>query len=87
MRINKARSACETNRKASIAEQQRDSASSQVETLQKEVHLLQGSPYLHGLRRVSELKTLSLPTLKSLEAQLRSDLEEIEKVLLEEQDV
>jgi hypothetical protein len=55
-------------------------ALSQAKALQKEVDLLQGSPYLHGLRRVSELKTLSLPTLKSLQAQLRSDLEEIEKV-------
>ncbi|XP_033610946.1 RING finger protein unkempt homolog isoform X2 [Cryptotermes secundus] len=56
-------------------------ALSQAKALQKEVDLLQGSPYLHGLRRVSELKTLSLPTLKSLQAQLRSDLEEIEKVI------
>jgi hypothetical protein len=55
---------------------------SQAKALQKEVDLLQGSPYLHGLRRVSELKTLSLPTLKSLQAQLRSDLEENEKVIL-----
>ncbi|GFG31266.1 hypothetical protein Cfor_03270 [Coptotermes formosanus] len=93
-RINQARSACEawqreaeeSNRKASIAEQQRDEvcALSQAKALQKEVDLLQGSPYLHGLRRVSELKTLSLPTLKSLQAQLRTDLEEIEKVLLED---
>ena len=57
-------------------------ALSQAKALQKEVDLLQGSPYLHGLRRVSELKTLSLPTLKSLQAQLRSDLEAVEKVLL-----
>jgi hypothetical protein len=54
----------------------------QAKALQKEVDLLQGSPYLHGLRRVSELKTLSLATLKSLQAQLRSDLEAVEKVLL-----
>jgi hypothetical protein len=54
---------------------------SQAKALQKEVDLLQGSPYLHGLRRVSELRTLSLPTLKSLQAQLRSDLEAVEKVL------
>lgn len=88
-RINQARSACEawqreaeeSNRKASIAEQQRDEALSQAKALQKEVDLLQGSPYLHGLRRVSELKTLSLPTLKSLQAQLRSDLEAVEKVI------
>ncbi|XP_069691291.1 RING finger protein unkempt [Periplaneta americana] len=88
-RIAQARTACEawqreaeeSNRKANIAEQQRDEALSQAKALQKEVDLLQGSPYLHGLRRASELKTLSLPTLKSLQAQLRSDLEEIEKVI------
>ncbi|XP_046991614.1 putative E3 ubiquitin-protein ligase UNKL [Schistocerca americana] len=88
-RIAQARTACEawqreseeSNRKASIAEQQRDEALSQAKALQKEVDLLQGSPYLHGLRRVSELKSLSLATLKSLEGQLRSDLEEIEKVI------
>lgn len=88
-RIAQARTACEawqreseeSNRKASIAEQQRDEALSQAKALQKEVDLLQGSPYLHGLRRVSELKSLSLSTLKSLEAQLQSDLEEIRKVI------
>lgn len=88
-RIAQARSACEawqreseeSNRKANIAEQQRDEAISQAKALQKEVDLLQGSPYLHGLRRVSELKTLSLPTLKSLESQLKNDLEEIQKVI------
>ncbi|KAJ9578701.1 hypothetical protein L9F63_005063, partial [Diploptera punctata] len=88
-RISQARTACEawkreaddSSRKAKIAEQQRDEALSQAKALQKEVDLLQGSPYLHGLRRVSELKTLSLATLKSLQAQLRSDLEEIEKVI------
>ncbi|XP_067015033.1 RING finger protein unkempt isoform X2 [Anabrus simplex] len=88
-RIAQARTACEawqheaeeSTRKANIAEKQRDEALSQAKALQKEVDLLQGSPYLHGLRRVSELKTLSLSTLKSLQAQLRSDLEEIEKVI------
>lgn len=55
-------------------------AISQAKALQQEVDLLQGSPYLHGLRRISELRNLSLATLKSLQSQLRSDLEEIEKV-------
>lgn len=41
---------------------------------------LQKSPFLHGLRRVSELRTLTMATLKQLQAQLRADLEEIEKV-------
>ncbi|XP_075231657.1 RING finger protein unk isoform X2 [Lycorma delicatula] len=88
-RISQARGACEAwqreaedaNRKANIAEQQRDEAVSQAKALQQEVDLLQGSPYLHGLRRISELRNLSLATLKSLQAQLRSDLEEIDKVL------
>lgn len=53
---------------------------SQAKALQQEVDLLQGSPYLHGLRRIAELKSLSLAILKSLQSQLRSDLEEIEKV-------
>lgn len=55
-------------------------AVTQAKALQQEVDLLQGSPYLHGLRRISELRNLSLATLKSLQSQLRSDLEEIDKV-------
>lgn len=55
-------------------------AVNQAKALQQEVDLLQGSPYLHGLRRISELRNLSLATLKSLQSQLRSDLEEIDKV-------
>ncbi|KAK9508815.1 hypothetical protein O3M35_006280 [Rhynocoris fuscipes] len=87
--LSQARGACEAwqreaeeaNRKATIAEQQRDEAMSQAKALQKEVDLLQGSPYLHGLRRVSELKSLPLTTLKSIQAQLRSDLEQVDKEL------
>lgn len=39
-----------------------------------------GGPYLHTLRKISELRTLSIATLKSIQSQLRSDLEEVEKV-------
>lgn len=53
----------------------------QATDLKKEVDLLQGSPYLHGLRRISELKNLSISALKSLQSQLKTDLEEIEKVI------
>lgn len=55
-------------------------AINQAKSLQQEVDLLQGSPYLHGLRRVSEIRNLSLSVLKSLQSQMRNDLEEIEKV-------
>ncbi|KAL4119630.1 hypothetical protein QTP88_012426 [Uroleucon formosanum] len=71
----------DSNNKLKIAEQQRDEAINQAKSLQKEVDLLQGSPYLHGLRRVSEIRNLSLSVLKSLQSQMRNDLEEIEKVL------
>lgn len=37
-------------------------------------------PYLHSLRKISELRSLSIATLKSIQSQLRSDLEEVEKV-------
>lgn len=55
-------------------------AVAQAKDLKKEVDLLQGSPYLHGIRRISELKNLSMSALKSLQSQLKNDLEEIEKV-------
>ncbi|XP_063235365.1 putative E3 ubiquitin-protein ligase UNKL [Bacillus rossius redtenbacheri] len=91
-RMAQARKACEAwqreaeeaRKQAGIAEQQRDEALSQAKALQKEVDLLQGSPYLHGLRRRSELKTLSLPTLKSLQSQLQNDLEEIDKAIYQQ---
>ncbi|XP_039289799.1 putative E3 ubiquitin-protein ligase UNKL [Nilaparvata lugens] len=87
--ITQARGACgawqkeaeDANRKANIAELQRDEAMSQAKALQQEVDLLQGSPYLHGVRRISELRTLSLSTLKSIKEQLKSDLDEVEKVI------
>ncbi|XP_015590749.1 putative E3 ubiquitin-protein ligase UNKL isoform X9 [Cephus cinctus] len=97
-RINQARAACEAwqleseeaRRKASIAEQQRDEsvdclqALLQVKALRVENEASSGGPYLHTLRRTSELRSLSISTLKSIQSQLRSDLEEIEKVLYRE---
>ncbi|XP_046394378.1 RING finger protein unkempt [Ischnura elegans] len=91
-RIGQARTACEawkreaeeSNRKASIAEQQRDEALSQVKSLQKEVDQLQGGPHLHCLQRTTDLSKLSLATLKSLQEQLRSDLDDIEKVVYQQ---
>lgn len=88
-RIAQARGACEAwqreseeaTRKAVLAEQQKEEALSRVANLRQELEQLQGSPFLRKLHRVSELRDLSLTTLKGLQAQLRSDLEEIEKVL------
>ena len=41
-----------------------------------------GGPFLNTLGRTSDLKSLSITSLKSMQSQLRSDLEEIEKVNL-----
>ncbi|XP_017884833.1 RING finger protein unkempt isoform X8 [Ceratina calcarata] len=92
-RINQARAACaawqleseDAKRKASIAEQQRDEALLQVKAMRAETEASTGSsPYLHTLRRTSELRSLSIAALKSIQSQLRSDLEEVEKVLYRE---
>lgn len=39
-----------------------------------------GGPYLHAIKRVGELKHLPAGVLKTLEWQLRKDLQEVEKV-------
>lgn len=91
-RINQARAACaawqleseEAKRKANIAEQQRDEALMQIKALRVENETSNGGPYLHSVRRISELRSLSIATLKSIQSQLRSDLEEVEKVLYRE---
>lgn len=90
-RISQARTACEawqremeeSNRKCQIAESQRDEALAQKNKLQLELERerMQGSAYVHSIRRVSELRNLSLSVLKNIQAQLRADLEEVDKVL------
>lgn len=92
-RINQARAACtawqleceESKRKAALAEQQRDEALLQLKALKAENEATNGGgPFLSTLGRTSDLKSLSITALKSMQSQLRSDLEEIEKVLYRE---
>lgn len=52
----------------------------QVKALRVENEASSGGPYLHTVRRISELRSLSIATLKSIQSQLRADLEEVEKV-------
>lgn len=52
----------------------------QVKALRVENEASSGGPYLHSITRISELRSLSIATLKSIQSQLRSDLEEVEKV-------
>jgi chromosome segregation ATPase len=90
-RIAQARTACEawqreaeeSNRKANVAEKERDEAMQHFKVLQQEIEMLQGSPYLHCVRRTSELGSLSLQILKQLQEQLRNDCEKIEQVGLD----
>ncbi|XP_074099054.1 RING finger protein unk isoform X10 [Cotesia typhae] len=93
-RINQARAACsawqmeseEAKRKASVAEQQRDEALMQVKVLKNENEAVSssGSSHLSMKRNNTELRNLSIGTLKSLQTQLRQELEEVEKVLYRE---
>ncbi|XP_044589559.1 RING finger protein unkempt isoform X7 [Cotesia glomerata] len=94
-RINQARAACsawqmeseEAKRKASVAEQQRDEALMQVKVLKNENEAVSSSGSSHLLsmkRNNTELRNLSIGTLKSLQTQLRQELEEVEKVLYRE---
>jgi len=52
----------------------------QMKALRVENEASNGGPYLHSVRRISELRSLSIATLKSIQSQLRLDLEEVEKV-------
>jgi hypothetical protein len=49
--------------------------------MQKEVDNLSGGPLLHVIRRVQDLKTAPMGALKTIEWQLRKDLQEVEKVI------
>ena len=52
----------------------------QITQLRVENEASNGGPYLHALRRTTELRSLSIATLKTIQSQLRFDLEEVEKV-------
>ncbi|XP_057659912.1 putative E3 ubiquitin-protein ligase UNKL isoform X2 [Diorhabda carinulata] len=91
-RFQQARTACdawqreaeEANRKAQQAESKFGETLTQYNNVKHELEQLQGGPHIRSITKVSELSKLSLGVLKSLHAQLRQDLEEIEKVLYRE---
>lgn len=91
-RLQQARAACdawqreteEANRKAQQMESKLNETVSQYSKLKQEYESLNGGPHIRSVTKVSELSKLSLSVLKSLHAQLRQDLEEIEKVLYRE---
>ncbi|XP_076255239.1 RING finger protein unk isoform X2 [Rhynchophorus ferrugineus] len=91
-RLQQAKIACdawqreseEANRKTKQLETKLQETISQYSTLKQEYDQLQGGPHIRSITNVSELSKLSLSVLKSLHAQIRQDLEEIEKVLYRE---
>lgn len=91
-RLQQARTACDVwqreaedaTRKTQQVESKFNETLSQYNTLKQEYESLQGGPHIRSITKVSELSKLSLSVLKNIHAQLRQDLEEIEKVLYRE---
>jgi hypothetical protein len=86
--IQQARTACEAwkketalaTKKMEQAIKEKEQAAAKANQLQKELDGANGGPHLHAIARVSELKGQPLALLKTVEWQLRKDLQEVEKV-------
>lgn len=86
--LQQARNACEVwkkeaaiaNKKAELAMKEKENALLKLAQMQKEIDNLSGGPHLHVVRRVQDLKTAPMGVLKTIEWQLRKDLEEVDKV-------
>ena len=86
--LQQARGACEVwkkeatiaNKKAELAIKEKDAALHKLAQMQKEIDNLSGGPHLHVIRRVQDLKTAPVGVLKTIEWQLKKDLEEVDKV-------
>jgi len=87
--LQQARGACEVwkkeatiaNKKAELAIKEKDAALHKLAQMQKEIDNLSGGPHLHVIRRVQDLKTAPVGVLKTIEWQLKKDLEEVDKVM------
>ena len=54
----------------------------QVAKLTQEMDHLRGGPFIHCLQRVTDLENMPISIIKQMQAQLRMDLETLEKVRL-----
>jgi len=68
-------------RKAESAVREKEAAMLKLAQMQKEIDTLSGGPYLHAIRRVQDLKSVPMGALKTLDWQLRKDLQEVEKAM------
>ncbi|XP_053682851.1 RING finger protein unkempt isoform X2 [Sabethes cyaneus] len=71
----------ESNRKTVIAEQQRDEALSHVKALKEKLEQLNIGGNSTTNFRATELRGMPLQKLKNIQAKLRAEIEEVEKVL------
>ena len=86
--IQQARTACEAWKKETAlatnkmeqAIKEKESVNVKANQLQKELDGLNGGPHLHAVARIEDLKTQPMSILKTIEWQLRKDLQEVEKV-------
>ena len=87
--IQQARAACEAwkketalaTKKMEQAIKEKESAAAKMNQMQKELDGLTGGPFLHAVGRIEDLKTQPMSILKTIEWQLRKDLQEVEKVI------
>merc|ERR1719445_2710380 len=87
--MGNARTACDAwkkeaalaNKRAELANKDKEVAVAKANSLQKELEQLSGGPLLRALRRVADLPSLPPAVLKTLEWTLRKDLQEIEKAM------
>ncbi|XP_054831225.1 RING finger protein unkempt homolog isoform X2 [Eublepharis macularius] len=80
-RANTATMECE------LAREQREALELQVKKLQEEMERIHTSPDPQFLRALSDLETLSLSTLYTLQKQLRANLERVDKAVFQMQSV
>ncbi len=86
--IQQARTACEAwkketalaTKKMEQAIKDKEAATAKANQLQTELDGLNGGPHLHVVGRVADLKGQPTSILKTIEWQLRKDLQEVEKV-------
>ncbi|XP_065089108.1 RING finger protein unkempt isoform X4 [Ochlerotatus camptorhynchus] len=71
----------ESNRKTVLAEQQRDEALSHVKALKEKLEQVNISSNSTANIRASDLRGLPLTKLKNIQAKLRAEIEEVEKIL------
>ena len=89
--LQRAQKACEmwkneaglAARKAESAVREKEAAMLKLAQMQKEIDTLNGGPHLHAIRRVQDLRSAPMGALKSVDWQLRKDLQEVEKVIRE----